>query len=272
MSSETDLDRLFEEASQGDKDSARAFLRAFLELEVVVPDRYQKRALTNQPEYPSPVFALLGIKETDRVIVPCFASSIHLLKWSPEALVFSRVPVKQLLTRVPDGWWLVLNPSNEVSKEFSPWEIERLRGGEANLEEVVTEIFSDAPTRPLEVAALENHEATPLVKALGEIGNTIPEAKKIFVLRETSMTAEDEKVTGIIVGVLTPGVTEARLSEIEATIQNAAERTLIGSDSVRVTCGSDLEGLALSAFKESSPVWERKGVLERLISSFLGRS
>ena len=271
MNSSNDLSQLLEEASQGDKETTRCFLEAFLSGEVVVPDRKQKQPLSHQPEYPSPLFALLGVKEGERILIPCFTSTVHLLKWTPEPLIFSRVTVKSLLDRTPEGWWLVLNPSDDASKEFSYWEIDKLRGGIQNLDEVISEIFSDAPTRPLEVCALEKGEALELISALREIAQSSSGVERVYILRETSVTAEEESVTSLIVGVLVPGASEDKIAEIDLAFQNTADRAQIGSDRVKIVCGAELGGLALSAFKDMPPIWERKGLLRSLASMFLGR-
>lgn len=262
------LEELLIHASEGDPSATEQFLRSFLESSVFVPDRYGNPDPANAAPYPSDLFSLLAIHEESRIIVPCFSSKERAGTWSAHVGSFSALSGQILLERMPDNWWLVLNPEAEASKEFSPWEIRKLKGGIAALPEVVADIAQGTRHSEIEVRPLESSEVPEIIKACIEYVARHTTILEVYSAMETSHTEEQESQSCILIGLLVSsgdGGTHAR------ELLSILEQKSIGDYPVRVIGSPARDSVQFSVFAQSAPLWRRSPWWKRLVRWTLDR-
>lgn len=262
------LEDILIQAADGDPLATEQFLRSFLESRIFVPDRYGNPAPHNAAPYPSDLCSLLALQEDARIIVPCFISKEHARVWSPQVTNFSELSAKTLLERMPDDWWLVLNPGAEASKEFTPWEIRKLKGGLSALPEVVADISQAIRHSGIEVRPLEISEAPEIITACIEYTARHTPIHELYAAMETSHSEEQEPQSCILIGLLVSsgdGGTYAR------ELLSILEHKSIGDYPVRVIGSPARDSLQFSVFAQSTPLWRRLPWWKRFLSVALGR-
>ena len=86
-----------------------------------MPEREQTHPFEGDTTYPSPFIDVLGITIGEDTYVPAFSSEAEMLEWSPDVLQTHTLTGEELCKRMPEDWWITLNPGSELGKEFSPW-------------------------------------------------------------------------------------------------------------------------------------------------------
>lgn len=252
------LPPLMERALDGDKDAARLFLTEFLKGPIFVPERYQAADPAGAPAYPSDLVWVMGLQDSDRVIVPAFTDPEMIDAWAGGALTYRSPSGKALLDAVPDGWWLWLNPGEDIEKEFSPWEINELRQGPGSFDAVLDEIFPGEIIEPLAVHPLKKEERPDLKNALIEFAQTAPEIRRVFILSEEGKDFEGTVKTRLLVGIEADVKNSDEAEALRESVFNHASPMQIGSDPIKVLVGQDADdGLYLSLFKGTEPIYSR---------------
>jgi len=257
----SELERKMEQALDGVPGGAKAFLEGFLQSTIFVPTRHQQHPLSDAPVYPNDLFELLALQDKERVIIPAFTQVDMIKDWCGNDLLYRKLQVQTLLERVPDEWWLVLNPGMQVEKEFSPWEIEQLRHGPDGVTEVLDDLEENAEQlEPADVAAVTTGY-TGLRKGLREFFEKNQNISKIYLLR--SLKDDNDS---LLIGIRVKSKDEQVVEELRDKCQRMAKKELIGAEDIKVLAAlEDQPELALGIFQEEHLVHERTpGIFKRL--------
>ena len=201
-----ELTNLLNKAAAGnEKQSATDFFRALLSSQVfVVYANAASETPTIVGQGSADSLGLLSVKLQGRVLVPVFTEETMATLWSEGRYRVGPREFKSLIWGLGDSTWVYLNPSQEVGKEFSPWEIEQLRKGEDALEEIISELFDegdgDVEVRPLEIPNLQE-----LILSLTSILESYPDINEGFLIGICSGASPDvNPVLGIKKSELSP--------------------------------------------------------------------
>ncbi|MEZ4753705.1 MAG: SseB family protein [Bdellovibrionota bacterium] len=229
----SEIELLLEKSFDGSESAAEEFFILFLNSRLIVPSRYQKLPLSNAPEYPNDFTTALGVKELESTFIPVFIHQEQIFEWCGQELESREIDSKSLLQLVPEGWWIVLNPGSEFEKEFSPWEIEKLKLGEGSIPEILADIFEANKDSGIEIESTDSTEFLELKNKLSEIAKRNPEIKKIGCIYERGL---DDKRLLFAVSIANEGLNNHLLrQEISSTI----EQGLIGSSKSRIIFDSE---------------------------------
>ncbi len=263
------IEDLMDLAADGDRQAATTFLQRFLSDTIFVPNRKQGVALSDQPEYPNDLIYILGIQDGQRAVVPVFTQSELIEDWTGSKLEHLSMTGARLITLIPDEWWVCLNPGSDLQKEFSPWEVEQLKGGEANFPAIIEEQYALESQSDLSVEPLKEGEDTKLVAALTTTASEIPEIVSLYALNESRL---ESNISTILVGALVSCSDVARRTEIQIRLRDIANLAQIGDRAVRVVVADKLDGgLELGIFKVTKPFFERSTTTKSSIFSRLAR-
>jgi hypothetical protein len=95
-------------------------------------------------------------------IVPIFSQAVFAEHWFGKKIDTTEIPFKNLLNMLAKDSLLHLDPGQTYGKEFTAWEIERLKSGEEALEEIFHELPLDPPP---ELSIKSDSELFPELKA-----------------------------------------------------------------------------------------------------------
>lgn len=247
------------EALEGDSRAARTFFECLLGARFFVPERHQERPLSDAPPYPNDLLNILGIKAPGRVIVPIFTRSELIEGWCGVALHYRTLGFSELLSIVPDEWWVCLNPGAEVEKEISPWELGLLKGGPQVIDELIAEFESDNTAPTVQIRAPGETEYGELRRGLLDFSSAEGEVSKIYLLREEG--GEHREPT-VLIGVECFSSERTVLDRIKGLVEAEAARGLIGSESARVLVGgTETNNFALTLFSKAEPIFKREAPL-----------
>jgi len=200
----------------------------------------------------------------DRKVLPIFTSAESALEWGQERFVLSSIPFQLLLDLAPGDLWYHLNPGDEVGKEFSPWELERLKLGAEAIDEILSEI-DDSAGNPFEIdrqpehlQALRQHLMTTL-----EVYAEIQEA---FLVSVRSDPQDPERA---VIGFRGERLSEARLTAIRTELVDLVTQ-LLGHPSAFVIVANidDRRDPNAALFDECTPFFFRASFPS---TSFLAR-
>ncbi|MCB0331890.1 MAG: SseB family protein [Bdellovibrionales bacterium] len=272
----TPLEKHLNISCEGDKDAARLFFEEFLASSVVVPERYQSQPLSDSPRYPNDFFNLLGIQAGEsKAVIPVFAREVLIEEWCGQHLQAQTMTGAELLERVPEEWWLTLNPGSEYGKDFSPWELEQLRGGTEQIPALIDELFPAYIAEQLEVKPLDSTEHEALIEALKEVASSLPELYALYALDQSGQTSDGEELSLLLVGAeFTDSTTTSEAQVARDQIESTAQKALIGANPVRLYTGTTSNReLTLGIFLKTEPLFTRQkpqGFLGKLMKSLIG--
>ena len=249
-----DLAALMELALEGDAKAAEHFYLKFLECELSVGERIQESALSNTAKYPNQFLNLLAIDDSDRTVVPVFTDPEFVKDWAGHEITLRTIKGSELISLIPDDWWIALDPGSEVNKEFSPWEIAQLKAGSESIPELVHELGLGI-TEEFEVAQVDEKEYQKLKETLIADAKTEKKIKSLYLLKELSKDNEGREISVLLLGAAIDTAFPSELEQIQSRIQQLADRAQIGSDRVRVYAGKSLATLSLGMFKETAPFY-----------------
>lgn len=246
---DSSLLQVMEEATKGNRESLEDFYRLFLTSKFLLPNREQTAPLSHQPKYPNDFFQLLGIRGGDKSWLPIFTDRQTLNEWMGQELTFTELSGAEILEKIPEEWWMALNPTSETSKEFSPWEIKALRGGDAGIKEAVED---QLPTLVLEREySILNDNYSELIENLKKDATRWPEIEKIQAALETEKDAQGNSIhERILIGITCDSSTSKETAnKIKEEFKLKAQRALIGSTDFEVAVGIGDGALALGMLK-----------------------
>ena len=242
-----------EESFNGSIEAAQIFFERLFESTLVVPDRYQPQPLSNQPTYPNEFIHILGLQDSedqDKVVVPVFTSKELINEWCGNELQHKEFSCEKLATTIPEGWWMILNPGQEIAKEFSPWELEQLRGGTERIPVLLSELFPKDIVESIEVREPKEDELTELKEALTAVGAEEGSIKALYLLIEEGLSEDEERISSILIGIEADCQSSAEMEDLKEKVKLVAEPTQIGGNPLKIYTGTDREeSLMLGVFK-----------------------
>ena len=252
-----ELEELMEEASLGLLEATKDFYKLFLKSEVYYINRFQEQPLSCSPTYPNEFFDILAVQDSSRVIIPIFTKLSFIEDWSGTGFRYKTSTINKLLTRVPEEWWIVLNPGQNTHKEFSPWEIGLLKGDEASIPELIEEIFEGMEQAPFTIHPVSEDSYQELKEELVNFANNKKSILNIYLAEEknseekNSEEATDEKEAQLLIGIETEALETKQQEQLREETINATARLFIGIKSPKIyisdeKCPSSMIGMFLN--------------------------
>jgi len=255
---EKTLEELMEQVIEGDSSSLSPFYHKLLSSSLFAPERFQSQPLSDAPKYPNEYFNLLAIRAKERTVVPVFSQSELIHEWSGNHLAFRSVRLKEVIDLIPNDWWVCVNPGLEVEKEFSPWELQKLKDGAEGIAEIVEELSLDFEPQSLEVSIPQPSEFPELTKKLVELGEREETVLAVHLLCEEML--DKERLKRILIGVRISSSDQKEEDRIFKIFRDECSHVQIGSNPIRIFIFSPSKSApAQGIFQQSSLVFERAG-------------
>gem|GEM_PF-1886126 len=253
--SEAAIAGLLEAAMRGEREAFALLLDTITRSHFIVPERVQNQRMSDSPTYPNDLVTILGVQAKDRVIIPIFSRSELVREWCGVELRTRRIGFEALLASTPTDWWWGLDLGSGIEKEFSPWELEMLRGGHQNFAAIIDETLQEHGSVPVSLQPFDPKDNPRLVEALNLLAATDSRIQSITVAREESQTDDECTVYSILIGLLT---TEKSHESAMEAVRSAAAPALIGAEPLKVFVGNDPEAVMLGALRGIQPLFERR--------------
>ncbi len=163
----------------------------------------------------------LVVEHEGSELIPIFSEEEFLKHWTEEQVRFEQKELKSLIWITGEEIWLYLNPSQEVGKEISPWEIERLRKGEEAIPELVADILGTGET---EIEIESGNQAFPeLRKLLLDVMNVHETIEEAFLI---SIKRQDSEVSEPLLGISHRGMKPDKLQNLREELHALSETEL----------------------------------------------
>ena len=221
-------------ASASDPSALRRFYETLFLAEFFVPERFQGVALSDTPSYPDQFFNLLGLRAESHTVVPLFSRPELIEQWCGNKLSYRALSLKSIVELVPAEWWLCVNPGMEVEKEFSPWEIEKLRSGPESIAEIIDDLVLEDTPLEFEIGALAADQEPRLLQFLLEELPRRSIIERAHLIVERSSSAEGEKMERYVLALFCSTHDDAALRATRREIKHLCDTLLIGSWPLRV--------------------------------------
>lgn len=241
-------------AASGEQQEGELFYRGFINGPLFVPKRHQAQSLSDAPLYPSDLVYILGIQDSERVVAPVFTEPHFISEWCGLELDFSEFSGERFVTAVPEGWWAIINPGQEISKELSPWELSKLsRVGD--IPELLEELYSSSSPETLEIAPVSEADYPKVFQALL---SAIKEDKT--VLRATLLQEGGAERLLLGVKIASNGHSPAQQREhFQKSLSDRIAPSLIGEHPVEIVVYFDGESAPLpQLFETYGAIYEVK--------------
>ncbi|MCI5065112.1 SseB family protein [bacterium] len=252
---------LLEAIESPSRSSFENFYLAFLEESFFVPRRYQGKPIQNISIFPTPFLDILGLQTRDENFVPIFTSLEELEEWrGEEPLEHLSLTGRELCKRTPEEWWITLNPAGETGKEFSPWEIERLRHGQDALDELIEDQLRDE-ARGVTLEPISEQQRNAIREAVQPLQKEHSAFLALFGALHTEASPHEHSTAEVpekryLFGVLTtPGISDDGKEKLHKVLQSCLSQLFIGDLSVELTYGTSMEhSPTLALFRFSEPI------------------
>jgi len=263
LSTNVSLEHAFPNALLGVETAIISFFDAFLSGPLYVPERKQRAPLSNVPRYPNEFLNILGISERERTIVPVFSSAQKMNSWFGTPLAYRTLSGQELLSLIPEGWWIAINSRDDFEKEISPWEIENLKEGRDGIPAVVAEILEAERGGTLNLAPVKDSEYLELRTSLTEFASRTKNIEEIFIAVEE----QDGSPLRILIGVQ-----QGRNASTLEDVKQLVKKSLIGdlpSEIIDMSTDQLLSGALrhFSLYKNQEP---KKSFVDS-IGAFIGK-
>lgn len=241
---------LLQAASEGERTDVIAFLKAFKNSVLLVPQKEQNPKFGSLPPYPARPLDILAVRDDSHIIVPVFSSPGLIENWLSRPLKVRSIAAVELIRILPEDWHIALNPCDEYRKDFTPWELQKLLGDDQDLEDIATELELPHGVEPLEVKVLATDDFPNLKAALREQVEKQPEIREIYLGQEKGRTFEGTEVETLLIGLKLKDVAPAQAERIRTTIKDLIAPYLIGSIGLKVLIGVGFSDLELGVFAD----------------------
>ena len=249
-------DLLIKASEDSSADTLEAFYEELINGRFFVPERQQEHQLTNQPDYPNGFLNILGIQNKDSVFVPMFSTEARVREWSGHDIQLRSLKLAELIDLLPAGWWLILNPGSEGEKDFSPWEIDLLKGGVANIPALVDELLVEDVIEDIELHAVEPEQHADLKSALIDAAKKTQEVVALYLLKETGKTVSAKEMSSLVLGILISQESADDREKIQEQFSSIGALVLIGAEKLKVRVGDSIAGnLMLGIFEGHEPIY-----------------
>lgn len=254
MSSEEKLSEIEESmvlALDGNRSATAKFFEQFLTDSLYVPERFQAMPVSDQPRYPNEFMNILGLEDGDRTIIPAFSRVNLIEEWCGQELQHKAITGRELLSLVPEEWWVTVNPGLDIEKELSPWELSQLKAGSSSIRILLEELYPPDQPEILEFEEVEETDYPELKKVIIKKAKEHPEISKLYLAK-----IEEDEATVLILGVEASGEDVISTDELEDSLRRVIDLAQIGGDPVRIRIGDSVEGnLLLGAFSKVNPFY-----------------
>lgn len=263
MDNETDSTNILEQcmlaALNGQEEGAVLFYQHFLDGDLYVPCRQQKKQLCLQPTYPNDFLDIVAVENQDKITIPVFSRPDLATSWYGEELNLRTINGKKLLEIIPDNWHLCVNPAAEVEKEFSPWELSKLRQGRENISEIVKELYLNDLIEVLEIEEASDHHYNQLKDNLSNAATVYPQITKLFLACEKGPDVDGILKTNLLLGIEANCGDSSELEKIKEDLTAHAKLILIGDQDLKVRVGgSGPNSIMLGIFQKITPFYRAK--------------
>ena len=264
MADSIKLETLMQAASLGSLEAAARFFEELLEVELYVPHRFQEQPLSDAPEYPNPFFNLLGVQADGRAVIPVFTSQDCLDDWAGMPLTVEKLSGMDLMNKVPEEWWVVLNPGQNLEKELSPWEIDQLRG--RNIAAIIAELEDVEEQTPMSFVALPEDSEKELKTLLLDLVKELPSIEKIYLAQNVQLDVEvegddsrkvEDEAPRLLIGLECGNLSAEERGSIRDKILTSIAKLFIGREEpqIYINGGSDM---MFGLFKQLAPLYKRE--------------
>lgn len=190
-----------------------------------------------------------------RECVPIFSEKPFVEDWADRELACAYKPFKTVLWLLSADSWMYLNPSQEIGKELTDWEIDLLKRGAEAIPELAAGV-RDEPLTEIEVRA-DAGLYPEFKKKLLPILELYPELEQAFLVAVKEGGSDAEKP---MIGLRWAGGNKGKREYVKSEIENAAAELRPGGiDSIFVA--DDLENPKSpnhTIFGEATPFFFRK--------------
>jgi len=216
----SDIAELMDRAQRGDREAVLGFYRALLDLTVFIP--IQQVTTPDGGEdlktNPTKTGERYYVSELDgKYIVPIFSRKDSISVWAEQDVPSVEKEFKTLLWSLREDVWLHLNPGQDVGKEISPWELERLKSGPDAIEEILSEL----PIAASDEVEVESRSSLfpELKKRITTVLEVYPQIDEAFLIlvKSTSQTNES-----LLLGLKQHELTEAQIKSIDQEVSSFA--------------------------------------------------
>lgn len=267
-----ELTALMRLAFEGDREAAEKFFTLLFNTHLAVPARKQAHPLSDSPIYPNELIDILGVQAGERVIVPVFSRDDLIQEWCGTTLKSRSMSLVDILRILPEEWWLILNPGQEVEKEFSPWELAHLRNGSEGVPALLHDLEQINDERSAQVFPLEKDEYLPLKAAIVEFGKSHPDITSIFALKEERNEPDSDHsgdasrvVLLALEGTMSPALGESYREELASL----AAKAMIGEIPVRVVPPTSAGNAFLhGVFRHYEPTYQSQHTKSKILKMF----
>ncbi|MBX7144888.1 MAG: hypothetical protein K1X79_10590 [Oligoflexia bacterium] len=236
--SQSEFDQTLLQAADGGPAALERFFIEFLSHKFTVPLRHQKEQLSYTPSYPNDLVSVLGVQDKERVIVPSFSQPQFLDEWIGIALESRSYTGEALLKLIPDGWWLCINPGQEIEKELSPWEISRLKAGILNDPDTMAELVAEQAevfkAEQTNFRELAQQELSELRAKLMQTAKTEAKIESLTLTCAEQTTDSGNPELTYHLGVCLAACSEEMARRIKEKLENLCHQNMIGAERVKV--------------------------------------
>ena len=154
--------------------------------------------------------------------IPIFSEKRFVEDWAEKDLACVEKEFKTLLQLLGDETWLYINPGQDVGKELTAWELERLRKGRDAIPELAAAL-NESPIGEIEVN-VDIHAFAKLKEKLLPIFQIYPELEEAFIVSVKESGDETERpMVGLLWKNANPAKREYIRTEIETAVQEYLE-------------------------------------------------
>lgn len=223
LSPEQQLTMVLLDAADGRPSAIEAFFDILLRSTVYVPIKAQT---ISSPENGLKEIGGKGAGTTNfasvdymgNQCIPIFSEERFVEDWSEADFTCIKKEFKVLLQLLGDEMWLYINPGQDVGKELTEWEIERLRKGPDAIPELAAAL-NESPIGEIEVNT--NSQAFPkLYEKLLPVFQVYSELEEAFIVSVKEGGDEIERpMVGLLWGKTNPAKKKYIRGEVEDTVQ-----------------------------------------------------
>lgn len=254
-----------EKALNEDRENTLNFYTLLFTAQLFGVNRYSP-GLKSTITYPSENFPLLAIKDEDKIVVPLFTSENHMSTWSSAPSDSYKLSFKNILQLIPDDWWICLNLSSEVEKEFSPWEISKLKTGEEAINEVIEELLLGTESGSSTVKPIDRGQYTDLEKTIDDLIRKDDGIQIVTLLLEETFDLEEKIEEKILMAVKVDKNSQKTIKYYEDLIDTQCKLALIGTIGLKVFIYTNEKDFPLyGVFAGIEPLYKRKGSFRRFL-------
>jgi hypothetical protein len=252
-------------ASEGGRPEIESFFKVLLVSKVLVPLKPSTARTVEEQHIPlvgTDTQSTLGFFEVDNgehVVIPIFSDRAYIADWSGMEIAAVEKEFKVLLNSISPGVWLHLNPGQEVGKEISDWEIERLRKGIEAVPEIAAELTGPVDT-DIEIVALSD-QYKDLKSKLRTIIESYPSITECFLV---GAKKDDSESYSPVLGIKHNGEEKERLQLLYTELKQLVESSLSEKEELFIVDDlADPNSVNLALFQDATPFYFATKPLEQ---------